>query len=77
MWQDYVLTIGFILFAIALIPMVVGNIKPALSTGLLTSFVLFTQIFIFITLGLWLSVILTAVNCGLWTTLTIQRWRQI
>jgi hypothetical protein len=76
MWQDWYLTFGFVIFSIALIPMLRDKNKPALLTGLITSLVLLGEIPVYYSLGLWLATILTFVNLVMWSTLTVQRWKQ-
>lgn len=74
-WQDLVIASVSIAFAIALIPTLVGENKPAVSTGLLTSIGLAVFVAIYVSLGLWLSAVTSLVSSALWTAITVQSWR--
>ncbi len=72
MWQDYVISIGNIIFVISLIPSVLSKNKPALMTSLLSAVTLFLFVFTFLTLKLWFSAIAQAGSATLWSILAIQ-----
>ncbi|MEK7451113.1 MAG: hypothetical protein AAB662_04215 [Patescibacteria group bacterium] len=75
-WQDIVLTFGQILFIIALFPSVIGKSKPALSTSLLTGFVLAVFSLIYITLHLWFAATTTSIASLTWFILAYQKYRK-
>lgn len=54
-WQDLVLTIGSLIFVIALIPSVKGRDKPTFWTSALTGSVLVTFVIVYATLDLWFA----------------------
>lgn len=75
-WQDYVLTLGSIVFVIALIPSVRNKTaKPAISTSLTTSVVLFVFVLVYLTLALWSTAFTTSLSAITWLVLAIQRHR--
>lgn len=76
MWQDYVFTIGIIIFAIALIPAIFSDQKPPLATSIPTAFFQFVFMATYITLGLWFSSGASLFCGSLWAVLAIQRYRQ-
>lgn len=71
-WQDVVISVVSIAFAVALIPTLVGKQKPAFSTGLLTTVGLAVFVVIYLTLGLWLSAMTSAVSAAMWGVITHQ-----
>lgn len=75
MWQDVVLTIGSLIFALALIPSVRSADKPAPLTSASTAAVLYVFAGVDLTLDLVFTAITTAITAALWTTLLIQRVR--
>ncbi len=75
-WQDIVLTIGQFFFVFALIPMVVGNEKPPLSTSLVNGSVLSTFGFTFWSLELLFSAISVFTVSFVWFILAWQRYRR-
>ncbi len=75
-WRDIVLAISFAVFNIALIPSIISKHKPALGTSLVTATFLIPGLVVYISLSLWYSAIMTAINISLWTTLSIQRYLQ-
>jgi hypothetical protein len=77
LWQDYVLTIGSIVFAVALIPAIVAKEKPPLSTSVPTFFFLYLFSFVYLTLHLWLSTVTTLITGSMWLILAIQQSRVI
>lgn len=72
MWQDTVLTIGSLVFIAALLPMVFGRRKPALSSALLTGSVLLVFSAAYASLSLTFAAVTTAVTAALWMTLAVQ-----
>jgi hypothetical protein len=75
LWQDYVLTIGSLVFSIALVPAVMAKEKPPLSTSVPTFFFLYLFSFIYSTLFLWLSAVTSALTATLWLILAIQKYK--
>jgi hypothetical protein len=75
-WQDIVISVGSLVFAVALIPSVVGQDKPALSTSLTTGIVLTVFTVTYASLDLWYATITTAGAAILWSILAIQKIRQ-
>lgn len=75
MWQDIIISIGGVFFTIALIPSLLSQDKPALTTSVMTSSILFILVFTYASLGLWLSSLMNAIMCLLWATLAVQKLR--
>lgn len=76
LWQDYILTIGSVVFSVALVPAVMAKEKPPLSTSVPTFFFLYLFSFVYTTLSLWLSAMTAGITATLWLILAIQRYRQ-
>jgi len=77
MWQDFVLTIGSIIFIIALIPSVLSKDKPALFTSIITSSVLIVMAIVYFSLSLYFTAVTTFITGILWGVLAfqkIQKW---
>lgn len=74
-WQDAVLTIGSLIFAIALLPSVLGKDKPAFSTSITTAVVLAIFAFVYTTLSLWFSAATVLLTSLMWSVLAIQKLR--
>lgn len=74
-WQDAVISVVSIAFAIALIPTLVGRQKPAFSTGLLTTVGLAIFVAVYVSLGLWLSSLISVVTAAIWGAITVQSWQ--
>lgn len=72
MWQDYVLAVGAFLFTVALIPTLRGINKPALSTSVMTSAVLWVFAATYATLELWLATIAQVIGACAWAVLAWQ-----
>lgn len=75
-WQDAVIGAGQLIFALALLPSVLGDEKPAPATSLVTAFVLSLFVPTFWSLGL-----VWAAGCGtiaavLWWALLVQGLQQ-
>lgn len=75
MWQDYALTLGLIVFNLALIPAIFSKYKPPLITSMPT--VVFQYLFAvtFITLHLWFSAVGSFINGTLWGILAYQKYK--
>jgi hypothetical protein len=75
-WQDLVLTVGQVIFVIALIPTVVGKDKPALQTSVLTSAVSFSFMAVYVSLSVPFASMTAALNGSMWLVLAVQKWRE-
>lgn len=75
-WQDIVLSIGSLVFVIALLPSVLGKDKPAFSTSLMTGLVLTIFTATYATLSLKYTTVTTGVSAALWLVLAAQKARQ-
>ena len=72
-WQDAVIAVGQILFAVALVPALRSRQKPPRSTCVMTGVILLVFSVTFATLGLWWGSS-TAAVCGvLWLVLLWQQ----
>ena len=71
-WQDWVLSVGNIIIAVALIPTILGPSKPAILTSILTATVLYSFGICFFTLKLKLSCVTVSIAATLWLVLLIQ-----
>ncbi len=75
MWQDYLITVAQIIFAISLFPSLLSkDKKPALQTSLWTALALFAMVIALYSLDAILGAILTTVNAILWLVLLYQRY---
>lgn len=77
MWQDAVLTVGSLVFMLALLPSVLGEDKPAPWTSLTTAATLYVFAGVDMTLGLTFTALTTVGTASLWATLLVQRMRRI
>ncbi len=75
-WQDFVLSVGQILFVVALVPTVVGKDKPALPTSVLTSAVAFSFMVVFASLAVPFASATAGLNGSMWLILAVQKVRQ-
>lgn len=73
-WQDVLLSIGQLVFAVALLPSVFSKDKPAISTSLTTGAVLMTFAFTYSTLKLWSAAAFAAIVGILWLVLAFQKY---
>lgn len=73
-WQDLLFSSGGLIFTIALIPSILSDDKPALSTSLMTAVILSTFSYAYFTLELWLSVFGGALVAGGWWVLAVQKY---
>lgn len=71
-WQEVVFLVGGIAFAMALIPSVIGPMKPAPATSALSAGILLTYIVAFWTLGQEWSALGAAASAVLWIVLLVQ-----
>lgn len=75
-WQDWVLTLGQLVFFFALLPSVFSQEKPHPSTSLLTGSVLLVFAVTFSTLDLLWSAITSGLVAVTWLTLFGQYWHK-
>ena len=74
-WQDVILTIGQVIFIIALFPSILSKDKLALQTSVLTSAVALSIAVVYLTLSIPFAAISAALNGALWFVLAVQKWR--
>ena len=74
--QDLILTVGSLVLMIALIPSILGEHKPALSTSASTGMVLVVFAGVYTSLRLWFAAIVTCLSGILWLVLAIQKFIQ-
>ncbi len=72
-WQDVVITVGSWVFVVALIPTLRGKEKPAVTTSVVTGFILIAYALVYATLGMWVSVVSTTALALSWFTLAVQK----
>lgn len=72
MIQDIILSVGAWIFAISLIPTVVGKNKPSLVTCLITGTVLVIFAITYLTLGMKLAALSTSITGILWLIIAVQ-----
>jgi len=75
-WQDWVFSVGGFLVLASLLPTLRGDQKPALSTSLMTFFLVAIFAFTMSTLGLWLSAVANGGISVAWGVLALQRYHQ-
>ncbi len=75
MWQDAVLTVGSLVFALALLPSVLGADKPAAWTSATTAAVLYVFAGVEVTLDLVFTAATTAITACMWAVLLAQKLR--
>lgn len=75
MWQDYVIAVGAIGLALALIPSIRADQKPSVFTSAPTAFVLFVFSASYASLDLWFAACTQFVGAALWTVLALQAFR--
>lgn len=72
-WQDLVLTVGQLIFFVALLPSVFSKNKPSKWTSLITAVVLISFGFTFFSLGMVYSTIVAVLNSFVWGILYVQK----
>ncbi len=73
-WQDIVISVGQLIFVLALLPSIVGKDKPAVSTSLINGVILAVFTFTFASLELWFSTISSAMISLAWFFLARQKY---
>lgn len=72
-WQDMVLSIGSLIFVVALLPSIFSPHKPSFSTSASTGAVLIVFGFTYISLNLWYAATTTFLSGVLWAILAVQK----
>ena len=72
MWQDWVLMIGGFGFFVGLLPSLIGERKPEISSSIITGTILLAFGVVYATLGLWLAFTSTILVSSGWFILAIQ-----
>jgi uncharacterized membrane protein len=75
-WQDMLISIGQYIFIIALLPSVLGEDKPALSSSIMTGAILTMFAITYFTLGFWSSTFSSGFLAGMWFYLGWQQYRK-
>ncbi len=76
MWQDWVIMMVQIVFAISLLPTILHPTqKPTFSTAIMTVACICLMALVYATLTLWFATIMALVNGLLWAILGFQRYR--
>jgi uncharacterized membrane protein YagU involved in acid resistance len=76
MWQDYVILVIQVSFALSLIPSVLSDDKPAILTSMFNAILLVVLAIVFASLSLWSSSVATFSVAVLWTVLMVQVLRR-
>jgi hypothetical protein len=71
-WQEIVLTLGSLIFIIALLPSIYEDNKPAASTSIITGVVLVAFSIVYITLDLVYPAITSLFTAVMWFILLVQ-----
>jgi hypothetical protein len=72
--QDFILTVGSVIFLIALLPMLQATEKPVIKTSLTTGIVLCVFSATYASLELYFSAVMTLLSGGIWLTLAWQKY---
>jgi len=75
-WQDWVFSLGQIIFLIALIPTLKGKDKPAFTTSVVTAIILVFFTATYLSLKLWFSAASSVAMTIAWGTLAVQKYFQ-
>lgn len=73
-WQDWIFTVGQLIFIIALIPSIRSKDKPAFTSSLITAVILIGFAATYTSLELWGSAIFAFLNASAWGILAIQKY---
>jgi sorbitol-specific phosphotransferase system component IIC len=71
-WQDWVLTGGQITFSFALLPTILQEEKPAISTSIINGIVLIGIAIVNVSVSFYIAAVMTLLTGSLWFTLAIQ-----
>jgi len=75
-WQDWVFSVGQIIFLVALIPTIRGKDKPAITTSVITSIILAIFAFTYFSLKLRFATLTSIAMTTAWATLAVQKYLQ-
>jgi hypothetical protein len=75
-WQDWIFSLGQIIFLIALVPTLKGKSKPELLTSIVTSAILVIFALTYFSLGLWFSAASSVAMTIAWAALAKQKYSQ-
>lgn len=75
-WQDWVLTLGSLVFFIALIPSILSKDKPDIKTSMPTALVMTAFTITYGSLGLWYGMSTSALTTIAWYILWFQKIRK-
>lgn len=76
-WQDYIFSVGSLIFILALLPVLKTAEKPPVKTSLQTGGVLLIYSTIcYTTMHLWYSFATTLLLAVMWLVIGFQRWRE-
>lgn len=75
-WQDYVLSAGSLVFAVALIPSITSKNKPSIFTSSITVVVLLVFALVYLSLSLLFAAATVFVTSILWAVLAVQKYLQ-
>lgn len=75
-WQELVLTLGQIIFIVALLPSVFTKDKPEIWTSILTGMVAYSIAVTYTTLHMPLAAVSAGMNGVFWTILAVQKYHQ-
>lgn len=75
-WQELVLTLGQVVFIIALLPSIFSSDKPEIWTSVLTGTVALSIAITYVTLSIPIAAASAFLNFVAWSVLAIQKTRQ-
>ena len=76
-WQDVVITVSQVFFLVALVPTIKSQYeKPPFSTAAMTAFFMSVLVPTVLTLGLYLSAVVTTALALGWWTIAWQVWKK-
>lgn len=75
-WQDLVLALASLVFALALVPTILGKDKPTLATSVPTAITLYVITADYITLSLWFAASTAFLSATCWAIIAVQKARQ-
>ena len=73
-WQDILLSVCILVFNLALLPSIFSKSKPDIRTSFITAVFMSFTVIAYISLSLWYTVIMSAINSLLWFILTFQKY---
>lgn len=75
-WQDWIFSLGQVIFLIALIPTLKGRDKPAFTTSAVTATILAIFALTYFTLNLLFTTVSSIFMTAAWATLALQKYLQ-